>query len=258
MTRDDRVTALLERHGTTYAEDVGIDLGDPGPADLWAWYVACLLMSARISADLAVHAARAYLGRIGRTTSATAEATWKERVDVLNANGYARYDERTSKMLGDTADAVLERYGGDLRRLREEADGDPRRIHELLQQFKGVGVVGADIFCREVQVAWDELHPFVDGTAADVADDLGFGRSAEALADLVPRGDLPRLLAALVRARQADDLDAVRDGRSPSPGDPAAVLDRLTRDQLYELAREADLEGRSSMNRDDLIAALSA
>lgn len=33
-------------------------------------------------------------------------------------------------------------------------------------------------------------------------------------------------------------------------------LDELTRDELYELARESDVEGRSGMTKDELIAAL--
>jgi hypothetical protein len=33
-------------------------------------------------------------------------------------------------------------------------------------------------------------------------------------------------------------------------------LDDLTRDELYELARESDVEGRSGMTKDELIGAL--
>lgn len=33
-------------------------------------------------------------------------------------------------------------------------------------------------------------------------------------------------------------------------------LDELTKDELYELARESDVEGRSGMTKDELIAAL--
>lgn len=33
-------------------------------------------------------------------------------------------------------------------------------------------------------------------------------------------------------------------------------LDELTRDELYKLARESDVEGRSGMTKDELIAAL--
>lgn len=258
MGRAETVDALLERHGTSFSQEVGVDLTEDTPSALWSWYLTCLLLSARISSDLAVRAARAYLRTIGRGVRATEKATWEERVEVLNANGYARYDERTSSMLGDTAAAVRERYGGDLRRLREEAAGDPSRIHSLLQQFKGVGRVGADIFSREAQVTWEELYPFVDDVAAGIADRLGLGRRPATVLKGVPREDVPRFLAALVRADRVDDLDAVRAGRPPEPGDPSAVLERLTRSELYELAGQVDLTGRSSMSRQQLVDALSA
>ena len=257
MSRDDVVTALLARHGTSFSEAAGVDVTHATPASTWSWYLTCLLLSARISSDLAIRASHAYLRTIGRGVRATAEASWQHRVDVLNANGYARYDERTSAMLGDTAEAVLDRYGGDLRRLRHEADGDPGRIHRLLQQFKGVGRVGADIFCREVQVVWTELAPFVDDAAAAIADRLGLGRRPATVLRGVDRPDVPRFLAALVRAERSDDLAAVRSGRPPSPGDPAEVLDRLTRTRLYELAQDEGLGGRSSLSRAELVDALS-
>jgi len=40
-------------------------------------------------------------------------------------------------------------------------------------------------------------------------------------------------------------------------GPPDAAIAELTYDQLYEMARERDLDGRSEMDKDDLIAALS-
>lgn len=258
VDRETTVRVLLERHGTSFSEAAGIDLAQDRPATVWSWYLTCLLLSARISSALAVRAARAYLQEIGRSVRATEQASWEQRVRVLNANGYARYDERTSAMLGETAAAVRQRYGGDLRRLRDEAEGDPDRLHRLLQRFKGVGRVGANIFCREMQVAWDELYPFVDADTAEISERLGLGRRPETVLKDVARQDVPRLLAAMLRAERADDLEAVRSGRPPSPGDPRAVLERLSLARLRSLAREADLSGRSRMNRDELLAALSA
>lgn len=217
MARQDRLDALLTRHGTSFAEEVGIDLRDPRPAELWSWYLACLLMSARISTDLAVRATRAYLDEIGRSVRATADATWKQRVDVLNANGYARYDERTSAMLGETSALVLDRYGGDLRKLREAADCDPAKERRLVKECKGIGDVGADIFFREVQAAWPELHPFADRRALSAAERLGLGSDADTLAGLVSGpGEFARLVAALVRVDLGDDHEAVLEAARSS------------------------------------------
>ena len=54
MTRshEDTVRVLLERHGTTYAQDAGIELRDT-PAPLFQLLVLANLLSARIGAKVA-------------------------------------------------------------------------------------------------------------------------------------------------------------------------------------------------------------
>jgi hypothetical protein len=51
---------------------------------------------------------------------------------VPNRHGYARYQEGTASMLGDACPLVLDRYRGDLRRLRAKAGQDPKRETRLL------------------------------------------------------------------------------------------------------------------------------
>jgi hypothetical protein len=78
-----------------------------------------------------------------------------------------------------------------------------------LKEFKGIGDVGTDIFCREVQTVWDELFPFADKKALAAAQRLGLGDDAGALAKLVSRHDFPRLLAALIRTGLSKDYESV-------------------------------------------------
>ncbi|MET1058335.1 MAG: endonuclease [Nocardioides sp.] len=209
---DVTVSVLMRRHGRTYAEDAGISLRDE-PSPLWQLLVLSLLLSARIRSDIAVAAARE-LSRAGyRTPAAMRDASWQHRVSALGRGRYRRYDERTATMLGEMAEAVLDNYSGDLRRLRDGSDD----IERDLQKFKGIGPTGAAIFCREVQGVWPQLAPYVDGLAADGAERLGLPRSPERLAGLVPPLDLPRLVAACVRAARRDDVvddvvDHVRRG----------------------------------------------
>ncbi len=112
-------------------------------------------------------------------------------------------------MLGQASELLLERYGGDLRRLREEAGRDPNRERALLRQLKGLGNVGIDIFFREVQVAWDELYPFADERALGEARQLGLPGDAKALARGHDRQAFARLVAALVRSSLAKDHDQI-------------------------------------------------
>jgi endonuclease III len=211
------VRALLQRHGTTVADEIGIRLGRGGPSPLFRLLCAALLLSARISTDLAVAAARALADQGWTTPRKLADATWAERTKVLNRAGYARYDERTSRMLEDSARHLLDAYGGDLRRLRDAAGRDPADERRLLKEFKGIGDVGADIFLREVQRVWHELRPFFDDRALRSARRLKLPDDPHALAELAPRGDAARLAAALVRAGIAKDhreiLDAAGERR---------------------------------------------
>jgi endonuclease III len=203
-TRRAVVEAALERYPKTFAEEVGVRRLDT-PAPLFRLLVLALLMSARIRASIARDAAAALFRAGWRTPARMAEASWDSRARTLNRAGYARYDERTSTMLADTSRLLLDRYGGDLRRLRDEAGRHPRRERALLEEFKGIGDVGVDIFFRDVQAAWGELFPFVDRRALAAADRLGLGTSAEELARHVSKARFVHLVNALVRIDGAHD-----------------------------------------------------
>jgi endonuclease III len=209
-TKQQIVDALLERHGRTYSSEAGIKLDGNTPAPLFQLLCLSLMLSARISADLAVAASRALQDAGWTTPDKMADSTWEQRTKVLNESGYARYDERTSRMLGETVDTLLDTYGGDLRRLRDAADRDPAEERRLLQDFSGIGEVGASIFSREVQLVWDEQYPFADDRTLESAERLGLGDDVSALkrhADGVEQ--FTTLVAALVRCGIADDHDEV-------------------------------------------------
>lgn len=114
-----------------------------------------------------------------------------------------------------TVALVLDANDGDLRKLREAAGCDPDEERRLLKEFKGIGNVGADIFFREAQAAWDEIFPFADRKALAAAEKLGLPASAHELAALVAKEDFPRLVAALVRTELEKDhatiLETTRD-----------------------------------------------
>jgi len=210
------VAALLERHGRTFADELGIDLASPGPPELFRLVCFALLSSARISADLARRGTRALTDAGWSTAQAMAEASWEDRARVLNQSGYARYDERTSTMLGQSSDLLLERYDGDLAQLREAAERKPRREKALLQELSGIGPVGADIFLREAQACWEELRPYLDRRARNAAGALGLPRDPGELAELAPDGNVARLVAALIRTSLAKDTDEITAAASGS------------------------------------------
>jgi endonuclease III len=228
MARDkeaETVKLLLARFGQSYAEEAGIKLADR-PAPLYQLLVLATLLSARISARIAVAAARELFAAGYRTPAAMKAATWQDRVDALGRGHYRRYDERTSTMLGTGAELLIQRWQGDLRKLRDEASASgpggaeadtsdqnakkaragqagaqASRTAALLTEFPGIGPAGADIFLREVQATWPGIAPYFDQRARDGASALGLPEDPARLAGLVGSdGDLPVLAAALVRA----------------------------------------------------------
>ncbi|NUR01486.1 MAG: endonuclease [Streptomyces sp.] len=195
----DVVRELVRAHGQTFAEEAGITLKDT-PQPLYRLLVLALLLSARIRGSIAVDTARE-LYRAGlRDPRRMAEADWQQRVDALGRGGYRRYDERTATQLGDGAQLLIERWGGDLRRLRKEADGDVGELRRLLQEVPGLGPAGADIFLREAQRVWPEAAPYLDRKALDGAERLGLPKDPDRLVKLAGDTQPAVLAAALVRA----------------------------------------------------------
>ncbi|MEU9040735.1 MULTISPECIES: endonuclease [unclassified Kitasatospora] len=202
MTVQATVSELLDRFGRTYAEEAGITLRDK-PSPLYRLLVLTVLCSVRISADTATAAARELSAAGLRTPRAMADARRDTLIAALGRAHYVRYDESTATALGRGAELLLDRWHGDLRRLREEAGGEPERIGELLREFPRIGPVGAGIFRREAQAVWPSLRPYFDERVLEEARTLGLPASPAGLAQLVEAKDLARLAAALTRASLA-------------------------------------------------------
>jgi endonuclease III len=216
MGSDPRRTArtLLDAYGQTYAADAGIRLRNT-PQPLYQLLVLSSLLSARIRADTAVASARALFAAGMRTPRRMADADWQQRVDALGEGGYRRYDERTATQLGDGARLLLDEWGGDLRAVRDEADGDEDTVRRLLRKVPGLGPAGADIFLREAQEVWPEFAPYLDQKVVQGAQRLGLPKEPAKLARLVREDEVPVLAAALVRvALDSRVADRVTSGVS--------------------------------------------
>ncbi|MBZ9556718.1 MULTISPECIES: hypothetical protein [unclassified Modicisalibacter] len=199
------IETLLDRHGQTFAEELGANIPRNTPSPLFRVLCLALLTSAPVGAAQAMRACSA-LGEAGLTTPRKmADSSWQERVTILNEHGYARYDEKTASQLAVMTYHLQENYHGDLRYLREEADGNRDKARKRLKTFKGIGSVGADIFLREAQVCWPEFRPFADKMALKSAARLGLGDDVETLSQWVEPETFPRLVAALVRAQLNKD-----------------------------------------------------
>ncbi len=197
MDRSQTVKTVLERFGTTFVEQADISLRDK-PSPLYQLLVLSTLLSARITSDIGVAAAKELSAAGFRTPQHMVEATWQQRVDALGRGHYRRFDESTATMLGDGAQLLLDEYSGDLRKLRDAAE-TTRQVSNRLQKFPGIGPTGAAIFLREVQGIWPGIGPYFDKKAMQGAQQIDLPTDADELAELVEVKDRPRLAAGLVR-----------------------------------------------------------
>jgi len=205
------VAELMSRHGRTFAEDIEADVAADTAEAMFRLLVFATLASARIRSSAALEASKALFDEGWTSPGAMADSTWEQRVRVLNQHGYARYDESTARILGESCQYLLDTYDGDVRGVRGAADHNRDREHALIIQIKGIGPVGADIFLREAQAGWDELIPYVDARTRQTARELGLSADPRKLLALVEREDFPPLVAALVRSRLEHDIDQVID-----------------------------------------------
>jgi hypothetical protein len=209
MSQQDIADALIEKQGTLFSEEMGINLAKDTPETTFAWLTGTILLAKRISHDLATRAGKA-LNEAGlMRVDAVLEADESTLIDTLGENGYKRYRKVATDYIRETAAWVRDRFDGDLNRLPKEA-GSAEEALELVQSAKGVGEIGAEIFAREAQLNWDMLYPRLDGAAAEAADRLGLTCDHGALVSLAgSRERFVRLAVALSRATIDEPANAV-------------------------------------------------
>ncbi|MCK9871784.1 endonuclease [Nocardiopsis dassonvillei] len=207
----DVARAVVDEAGTTLAAEAGIRMADR-PSALWQLLVLVNLLSARISARIAIAAARELNEAGGTTPDGMASLSWQDRVDALGRGHYVRYDESTATRLGECVDRVREEYQGDLRRLGERSDHRASRVESMVREFSGIGPTGAVMFCREVQAVWPWLRPYTDKYVLGGAKKVGLPEDGGKLAKLVEGDEVAHLAAGLARiARDGDLADRVRE-----------------------------------------------
>jgi endonuclease III len=153
----------------TYSEELGLDLHKP--EDRFKWFLVSLLFAKRISADIAKKTYRRFEDEGLTTPEKILAAGWDRLVQVLDSGGYVRYDFSTASNLLGIMEELTEKYG-DLESLHRKS-ADPRDLERRLQEFKGVGPVGVNIFLRELRGIWEKAKPKPSKIAVEAAHRIG-------------------------------------------------------------------------------------
>jgi endonuclease III len=153
----------------SYSKELGLDLSKA--EDRFKWFLASVLFAKRISAETAKETYLYFEQEDLTSPDAILEAGWDRLVEVLDSGGYTRYDFSTATNLLGIAKMLKEKYG-DLERLHAESSS-PTDLERRLQEFKGVGPVGVNIFLRELRGIWEKAKPKPSPLAVATAQKIG-------------------------------------------------------------------------------------
>jgi endonuclease III len=153
----------------SYSKELGLDLTKA--EDRFKWFLASVLFAKRISAETAKETYLYFEQEDLTSPDAILEAGWNRLVEVLDSGGYTRYDFSTATNLLGIAKTLKEKYG-DLERLHAESSS-PTDLERRLQEFKGVGPVGVNIFLRELRGIWEKAKPKPSPLAVATAQKIG-------------------------------------------------------------------------------------
>jgi endonuclease III len=159
--------------GGMYSRELGIDLSGTDRAQIFRWFLAAKLMGARISTRAALATWREFDRRGVDTPERIRRTGWNGLVAILDDGGYARYDFSTATKLLAIVGDLLEGYGGDLNALHDRSEGPGDLEARVMGLGKGIGVVTANIFLREMRSVWPKADPAVCDLALLAARDLG-------------------------------------------------------------------------------------
>ena len=132
-----------------HSRDLGIHLESGKEAELFKWFLACLLFGKPIQQQVAK---RTYLEFVREglvTAEALLKAGWDRLVEILDRGHYVRFDFSTATKLLKISRALQERYGSLTNLLKQSSNrGD---LVRRLQEFKGVGPTTMRIFLHDIK-----------------------------------------------------------------------------------------------------------
>ena len=168
----------------SYSVELNLDLSKP--EDRFKWFLASVFFAKRISTQTAKETYRYFEQEDLTSPDAILEAGWDQLVQVLDQGGYTRYDFSTATNLLAIAKTLKEKYG-DLENINAVAKS-PEDLEKRLQEFRGVGPVGVNIFLRELRGIWQNAQPKPSLLAVSKARQIGLSQ-----------GDIVRFESQLVR-----------------------------------------------------------
>lgn len=133
-----------------YAKELQIDLTSQQEAELFKWFLACLLFGKPIQQEVAKRTYFEFLKEGLTTPEKILAAGWDKLVAVLDKGHYVRYDYSTATKLLEVSKILKENYGSVTNLVKQSKN--KQELETRLQDFKGIGPVTSRIFLRDIQM----------------------------------------------------------------------------------------------------------
>ncbi len=187
----------------SYSGELGLNLSRP--EDRFKWFLASILFAKRISSPIARETYLYFEQEDLTSPNALLNAGWDRLVEVLDSGGYTRYDFSTATNLLGIAKTLKEKYG-DLENLHAVSE-DSADLEKRLQEFKGIGPLGANIFLRELRGIWKKADPKPSVIAVAAAQRIGLAQGDVKSLE----SQLVRLTLEFCKKRRSSDCPLERD-----------------------------------------------
>ncbi|MCB1986352.1 MAG: hypothetical protein H6936_08975 [Burkholderiales bacterium] len=165
---------FVAQQGGSYAFKLGIDLDDLKPTEIYKWFFAALLYGARISEKIATYTWQVFNKHTVMSPEKIISTGWDGLVVLLDEGGYVRYDFKTATKLLSVNQTLLNDYAGNLNLLHAAAEDAHDLERRLRMLGKGIGIVTAHIFLREMRGLWPKAMPPLSPLAFQAAKALGY------------------------------------------------------------------------------------
>lgn len=131
-----------------HAEDLGIDLTDGKPQQLYRWFLASMLFGRPIRQQQAAETYRALIDHGFTSPGKFAGVGHEQLRRVLDEGGYARFDHQMADTLHETMH-TLDADEGSVSHLVRTA-GSREELRHRLGDLRGVGPKTIEIFLRDI------------------------------------------------------------------------------------------------------------
>jgi len=165
--------ALVENFGKKYSEILGINLSDGKDERIFKWFLASVLFGAPITETSVIKTYKCFEEYGVLTPKQILQTGWDGLVRILDEGSYTRYDFKTADKLLEVMRNLMEKYGGSLTLLSNEALDTQDLERRLKDLGKGIGDVTISIFLRELRDFWKKATPEPTNLVVVAAKKLG-------------------------------------------------------------------------------------